>query len=177
MKTVICVTLLALLGCAVMMSQTQNAAQTDDSKQEKSQTHKKHGKRTNDCQKPNKASAYFSDLRIPRTDRKVKTYDAAHPETYPNHPAVCLDKKAGDTIFWLSSNRKRFKLKISPAKDQNDPGRCGNHPFVTDPPDDLVYGHYSGPLRDDAPVGCIYDVDFKFEDGKKADPHIQVTSK
>jgi hypothetical protein len=176
MKTVICVTLLALLGCAVMMSQTQNAAQTDDSKQEKSLDHKKHGKRTNDCEHPNKASAYFSDLRIPRAERKVNTYNADYPDTGPNHHPICLSEKAGDTMFWLSGKGKRFRLKISPAKDQKDPGRCGNHPFATDPPADSVYGYYSGPLRGAAPVGCIYDVEFKFEDGKKADPHIQVTN-
>src|SRR5512138_1532494 len=109
MKTVIWVTLLMVLGCAVVMSQTQNAASADDSKQEKSEGHKKHGKRTNDCEKPNKASAYFSDLRIPRTKRMVKTYNADYPETDPHHRAICLDKKAGDTMFWLSGEGKRFR--------------------------------------------------------------------
>ncbi len=123
-----------------------------------------------DCAQANRPTGYITDVKFPGGGRQIKVYDVDYVEQAA-HPAVCLSKKANDMIFWTGRSGGKFHLKLSP---ENDAAKCKQHPFEQDPPTDAVYGHLSGPLRQDAEVGCVYDVVFEKEGAKPSDPHIRV---
>lgn len=168
MKSLVCVASIAVLWCALGLAQSSTSATApENTKQEKSEHARK---KTSDCEHPGIKSGYVSDLRFHKSDRKIKVYDSDYPDTDLKHPAICLSRSR-DSIFWVSGSGKRFRLRIK-ARDEK---KCGNHPFVIQPTDATVNGYYSGVIRPDVPIGCVYDVEFKSEKGEKADPHIQIS--
>jgi hypothetical protein len=171
MKTLICVTSLLVLSCIPLLSQEQDkdATAANPSQSTKEQSAKRDKDDESGCEKPSRASGYALDLRLPKATRQVKTYNTDYPDTHKHKP-ICLSKKAGDTILWLSGKGNHFRLEISPE----DPQKCGRHPFKKDPPSDAITGYYSDELRPDVPVRCVYDVKFNKEGEKAADPHIQI---
>lgn len=171
MKTLVFVSsLLVLWGVVLSAQDTNPPAPNTAQEQEQAEPHKKYPHKGKfSCEKPNPERGYAENLRLPKATRIVKVYNVDYPET-GDHDPICLNKEHGDTIFWWSGSGKRFKLSISPR----DAKKCGKHPFAKDPPSDLVGGYFSDAIRKTAPVGCIYDVQFKSEDGKTADPHIQI---
>ena len=51
----------------------------------------------------------------------------------------------------------------------------GQHPFLKDPPTDIVDGYFSGSLKPTVPNFCVYEVEFQIEGGQVSDPHIRTT--
>ncbi len=161
---------LALVCCAVVFGHTTAAVS-----QSSSDNATQGSKTLLPCAPANLKKGYSQNIKFPKSDssksgRKVPVYDTDYDEPQKHDP-ICLSKQNDDAILWLSSSGKKFKLKIRP---HDDAGHCGQHPFKFEPTEDSVDGYYSGPLRSDVPVGCVYDVEFHREDGKSADPHIQV---
>lgn len=159
------VLLLALVGCAVVFVPRTAAAQLT------SNAPAQDSKNLLPCAPANLKSGYSQDVKFFQSDRQVKVYDADYDETHKHDP-ICLSKKNNDAIFWVSGSGKKFKLKVTP---QASSANCGRHPFKLEPEDESVDGYYSGPLRLDVPVGCVYDVEFQRDGEKPADPHIQIT--
>lgn len=169
MRTLVLVFSLLVLSCVPVLSQEQDKDAANASQSTKDQSAKRDKDDRSGCAKPRRAFGYALDLRLPRATRSVKTYNTDYPDTQ-KHDAICLSKKAHDSIFWLSGSGKHFRLEITPE----DPQKCGRHPFKNDPKTEPVTGYYSDELRPDVPVGCIYDVKFHKEGEKTADPHIQI---
>ena len=157
---------LALVCCAVVLVHTTTATS-----QSSSGTPTQRSETLPHCAPANLQTGYSQDVKFAKSDRKVKVYDTDYDETHKHDP-ICLSKREGDAIFWVSGSGKNFKLKIYPQDDAN---KCGRHPFKFDPTQDSVDGYFSGPLRSDVPEGCLYNVEFQREGEKAADPHIQVT--
>jgi hypothetical protein len=170
MKIVVFVTVLvvSLSLVAAQNTETPKTVSGDQRQEQPKRPNKKMG--TRDCAKANRNSGYAFDVRFPRSTRTIDIYNTEYPES-GRHDPICLSKEAGDSMLWVSPHSKRFRISISPQKD---PEKCGKHPFVKDPDNEPHTGFFSDSLRPDVPVGCIYEVQFKFEDGGKADPHIQV---
>ena len=153
MKTIRSSALLVLLLCAVGLAETSEQS-----------------KEPSGCAVAKRLAGYSLDIEFPNASMRIKVYDVDYAETQKHDP-ICLSKKAGDRLFWVSGSGKKFKLKIYP---QQDPGTCGRHPFQEEPPSDSVYGHLSGPLKPDVPDNCTYNVEFPKEGEKPSDPHIRV---
>jgi hypothetical protein len=175
MKTIRGIASLVLLLCAVVLAQTsdQSAETAKQSKQEKPETTNKKSKKIPGCAVANRRAGYALDIKLRKAAGRIAVYNVDYPEPVTQrHDPVCLSKKAGDSILWVSGSGRQFKLKIYP---QQDPGKCGRHPFQAEPPVDPVYGHVSGPLKPDVPDNCMYNVEFPKEGEKTGDPHIRVT--
>jgi hypothetical protein len=151
MKILVCIIALAC-SCSVLLAQSSDSPSAEQ------------------CAKPNPGFGYASDLKLPKSARVIKIYNVDYPETHKHDP-ICLSKSAHETIFWVSTSGKKFKLKIYLAQDQDQ--KCGKHPFVTEPPSEDTYGHFSGPLKPDVPDNCVYELEFQAEDGQVTDPHIK----
>ena len=154
MKTLVCIIAL-VWSSAVLLAQSSDSSSPEQDLP---------------CAKPNPEFGYSSNLKLPKSERVIKVYNVDYPETHKHDP-ICLSKGAHDAIFWVSASGKRFKLKIYLAKDQDQ--KCGKHPFVTEPPSEDIYGHFSGPLKPDVPNYCVYEVEFQTEGGQVTDPHIK----
>lgn len=159
------VVLLALVCCVVFGHINAAAGQSS------SDTSTQSSKTPLPCAPANLKSGYTQDVTFFQTKRQVKVYDTDYDETHQHDP-ICLSKQNNDAIFWVSGSGQNFKLKVYP---QSDPVTCGRHPFKFDPTQDSVDGYYSGPLRSDVPLYCVYNVDIQRQGGQPADPHIQIT--
>ena len=127
----------------------------------------------NECAQSNRPVGYVTAIKFPGNGRQIKVYDVDSTEK-PGHPPVCLSKQTKDTIFWARSSGGKFKLKISPQQGADE--KCKQHPFEQDPSSsDGVYGLFSGPLRGDAVVGCVYEIVFDKDGANPSDPHIRVS--
>lgn len=166
MKPLVCISAFVWLSCAVLLAQTSASSGAPSGKDNNGST------QGLPCATPNPASGYAPSIKLPKSDRKINSYNIDYPETGRHNP-VCLSKKADDTMLWISGSSKKFKIKIHPAKDQ-DPN-CGQHPFQKDPPSDVVDGLFSGSLNPSVPNYCVYEVEFQVVDGPVSDPHIQTT--
>lgn len=156
MKTIRGISLVLLL-CTVVLAQTtsQSAGQSKDT--------------PDGCATANRETGYALDIDLPNAKTKTKSYNVDYNETNKDHLPICLSKKGGEQMLWLSVKGQDFKLKFHPK----DPGRCGQHPFKKDPQQGVTDGYFSGPLRD-VPDGCEYDVEFQKDGEKPSDPHIKV---
>ena len=157
MKT-ICSISLVLSLCMVVFAQTtsQSAGQSKDTPV--------------GCAMADRQTGYALDIDLPNATTRTKAYNVDYNETNSGHRPICLSKKGGEQMLWLSAKGQYFKLKFHPQ----DPGRCGQHPFKKDPQQDPDDGYFSGPLRPDVPDNCVYDVEFQKDDEKPSDPHIKV---
>jgi hypothetical protein len=157
MKTIRGISLVLLL-CTVVLAQTtsQSAGQSKDTPDE--------------CATANRKTGYALDIDLPNAKTKTKSYNVDYNETNKDHLPICLSKKGGEQMLWLSLKGQDFKLKFHPK----EPGRCGQHPFKNNPQQGVSDGYFSGPLRGDVPDGCEYDVEAQKDGEKPTDPHIKV---
>ena len=117
MKTWARVVTLVPLFCALLTAQTTK--QTSPSPKQGN---------AEDCASFDRESAYDLVARLPHTPAKVNFYDVDAPEPPDPHDPVCLSAQAGDVMSWYSSQKKKFKLKLSHMSGGN---HCGSHPFAT----------------------------------------------
>jgi hypothetical protein len=167
MKTLVCLAVLLCLSCAVLL------AHGGESSAAEPQNTQNGTQQVLPCATPNPASGYAPNVKIPGSKREVNVYnvDYAETESHKEHNPVCLYRATDDTMVWLSGSSKKFKIKVSVVKDQDQ--NCGQHPFQKDPPTDTVDGYFSGSLKPSVPANCVYAVDIQMEGGPPSDPHIQ----
>lgn len=117
----------------------------------------------------------------PIGDRKVYLVRKEEKEE-PGHPALEISVSLQDSVHWVSSEERKFKVvKLKAIKKDRatlSEKELANapRPFYRRFPEDNKEPEFqisSGPARPDA-IGYTYEAHFEFEDGNQCDPHIHV---